>query len=66
MEDIQYYVPRRWASAQHDEAVSSYQIKAMIGEPTAELLGTKVAIYKPQVHYSAVKYKWIGTTLPPE
>jgi outer membrane protein len=53
-------------NAQHDEAVSSYQIKAVIGELTAELMGLKVSLYKPQVHYDAVKDKWIGTTPPPE
>ncbi len=53
-------------NAQHDEAVSSYQIKAVVGELTAEQMGLQVPIYNPQVHYDAVKNKWIGTTPPPE
>jgi len=52
-------------NAQHDEAVSSYQIKAVVGELTAQQLGLQVPIYNPQVHYDAVKNKWIGTTPPP-
>jgi len=53
-------------NAQHDEAVASYQILAVIGELTAEQLGLQVKYYNPQVHYDAVKDKWIGTTPPPE
>ena len=53
-------------NAQHDEAVSSYQIKAVIGELTAEQIGLRVKLYNPQAHYDAVKDKWIGTTPPPE
>jgi len=49
-------------NAQHDEAVSSYQIKAVIGELTAEQIGLRVKLYNPQAHYDAVKNKWIGTT----
>ena len=53
-------------NAQHDEAVASYQILAVVGELTAEQLGLQVKLYNPQVHYDAVKDKWIGTTPPPE
>jgi outer membrane protein len=53
-------------NAQHDEAVSSYQIKAVVGELTAEQIGLQVKLYNPQAHYDAVKDKWIGTTPPPE
>ena len=53
-------------NAQHDEAVSSYQIKAVVGELTAQLIGLNTPIYNPQIHYDAVKNQWIGTTPPPE
>jgi len=33
---------------------------------TAERQGLQVKVYNPQVHYDAVKDKWIGTTPPPE
>ena len=52
-------------NAQHDEAVSSYQIKAVIGELTAQEIGLNTPIYNPQIHYDAVKNQWIGTTPPP-
>ena len=52
-------------NAQHDEAVSSYQIKAVIGELTAQQVGLNTPIYNPQIHYDAVKNQWIGTTPPP-
>jgi outer membrane protein len=54
------------SNAQHDEAVSSYQLKAQIGELTAQSLKLQVDLYSPLVHYDAVKDKWIGTTPPPE
>jgi outer membrane protein len=53
-------------NAQHDEAVSSYQIKAVVGELTAQLIGLNTPIYNPQIHYDAVKNQWIGTTPPPQ
>jgi outer membrane protein len=49
------------ATAQHDEAVSSYQLKSAIGEMTALALNLQVERYDPQKHYDAVRDKWIGT-----
>ena len=54
------------AAAQHDEAVSSYQLKAQIGDLTAQQLALNVNLYNPVAHYDAVKNKWIGTTPPPD
>jgi outer membrane protein len=48
--------------AQHDEAVSSYQLKTAIGEMTALALNLPVQRYDPQKHYDAVRNKWIGTS----
>jgi outer membrane protein len=53
-------------NAQHDEAISSYTLKADIGELTATAMGLQTPIYKPTAHYDAVKDKWIGTTPPPD
>ena len=53
-------------NAQHDEAVSSYQLKAQIGELTAQQMALNVNLYNPVAHYDAVKNKWIGTTPPPD
>ena len=49
------------ATAQHDEAVSAYQVKTAIGEMTALALNLQVERYDPQKHYDAVKDQWIGT-----
>ena len=49
------------ATAQHDEAVSAYQVKTAIGEMTALALNLQVERYDPQKHYDAVRDQWIGT-----
>jgi outer membrane protein len=49
------------AIAQHDEAVSAYQVKSAVGEMTALALNLQVERYNPQKHYDAVREKWIGT-----
>jgi outer membrane protein len=48
--------------AQHDEAVSAYQLKTAVGEMTALALNLAVERYDPQKHYDAVRNKWIGTS----
>jgi outer membrane protein len=53
-------------NAQHDEAISSYTLKADIGELTAQAMALQTPFYKPTAHYDAVKDKWIGTTPPPD
>ena len=49
------------ATAQHDEAVSAYQVKTAVGEMTALALNLQVERYDPQKHYDAVRDQWIGT-----
>jgi outer membrane protein len=49
------------AIAQHDDAVSAYQVKTAVGEMTALALNLQVERYNPQKHYDAVREKWIGT-----
>ncbi len=49
------------ATAQHDEAVSAYQVKSAIGEMTALALNLQVERYDPLKHYDAVREQWIGT-----
>jgi outer membrane protein len=49
------------AIAQHDDAVSAYQVKTAVGEMTALALNLQVDRYNPQKHYDAVRDKWIGT-----
>jgi outer membrane protein len=50
------------AQAQHDEAVSAYQVKALIGDMTAFALKLPVDLYNPRQHYDTVRDKWIGTS----
>lgn len=47
------------ASAERDRLVASYQVLAAIGLLTADNLRLGVS-YDPQVHYDAVRNKWIG------
>jgi outer membrane protein len=49
------------ATAQHDEAVSAYQVKTAVGDMTALALNLQVERYDPQKHYDAVRDQWIGT-----
>ena len=48
-------------NAQHDRAVSEFQVKAAIGDMTADALELNVDRYDPSVHYNAVREKWLGT-----
>ncbi len=48
-------------AAQHDQAVSAFQVKSAIGDLTADALALNVDRYDPSVHYNAVREKWWGT-----
>jgi outer membrane protein len=47
-------------TAQHDLAVSEYNLVQQIGRLTAEQLKLPVQLYDPKKHYDAVRNKWIG------
>lgn len=47
--------------AQHDQAVGAFQIKAAIGDMTAQALALQVNRYDPTQHYNAVREQWWGT-----
>lgn len=47
-------------SAERDAVVSSYWVKATIGELTAEALGLPVERYDAEAHYRNVSEKWFG------
>ena len=51
-------------TSQHDAAVAAYQLKAAIGDMTAQSLNLQVQQYDPTQHYNAVRDKWIGTEPP--
>lgn len=47
-------------SSQRDAVVASYAIVAAMGHLTVEEMNLQVVRYEPDVHYKAVKDKWIG------
>ncbi len=50
--------------AQRSAIVAGYSVLSSIGALSADRLGLKVATYKPQQHYNAVRDKWIGLRTP--
>ncbi len=48
------------ASSARNAVVASYSVLAAIGHLTIESQGLRVAEYKPEVHYEAVKDAWFG------
>jgi outer membrane protein len=52
------------ANAERDVVVASYAILSAIGHLSPRRIGLKVAEYRPQEHYDAVKDKWFGVRTP--
>jgi outer membrane protein len=52
------------ASSERDLVVASYAILSAVGRLSVDRLALKVAKYKPEEHYNAVKDKWIGLRTP--
>lgn len=50
--------------AQRSVIVAAYSIMSSVGSLSADKLGLKVATYKPQQHYNAVRDKWFGLRTP--
>lgn len=51
-------------TAQHDRVVASYSLLAAVGRLSPEVLGLRVPVYRPQVHYEQVRDAWAGTRNP--
>lgn len=51
-------------SAEHDVVLASFAILSAVGRLGVESLGLRVATYKPEEHYEAVKDKWFGLRTP--
>lgn len=47
-------------SARHDEVLAAYQLRAAVGQMTAQGLSLPVELYDPAQHYREVDGKWIG------
>ncbi|PPE80003.1 type I secretion protein TolC [Kaistia algarum] len=50
--------------AQRSEVDAAYTLLSAMGGLSSDRLGLKVATYKPQQHYNAVRDKWIGLRTP--
>jgi outer membrane protein len=51
-------------TAQHDRIVASYGVLAAVGALSPQVLGLKIEIYDPTVHYYQVRDAWIGVRTP--
>ncbi len=51
-------------TAQRDRVVASYTLLAAVGRLSPEVLGLRVPVYEPQVHYQQVRDSWVGVRTP--
>ncbi len=51
-------------TAQRDRVVASYALLAAVGRLSAQVLGLKVPLYDPVVHYHQVRDSWAGVRTP--
>jgi outer membrane protein len=51
-------------TAQRDRVVASYTLLSAAGRLSARVLGLKIPIYDPTVHYRQVRDSWIGLRTP--
>jgi outer membrane protein len=50
--------------AQRDRVVASYTLLASVGRLSPQVLGLKVPVYDPAIHYHQVRDSWIGVRTP--
>jgi outer membrane protein len=51
-------------TAQRDRVVASYTLLAAVGSLSPQILGLKVEVYDPMVHYQQVRDAWGGVRIP--
>jgi len=51
-------------TAQRDRVVASYTLLASVGRLSPQVLGLRVPVYSPRVHYHQVRDVWAGTRNP--
>ncbi len=51
-------------TAQHDRVVASYTLLASVGRLSPQVLGLRVPVYNPVVHYHQVRDSWAGVRTP--
>jgi len=51
-------------TAQHDRIVASYSVLAAVGSLSPQILGLRIEVYDPVVHYQQVRDVWGGVRIP--
>jgi outer membrane protein len=51
-------------TAQRDRVVASYTLLASVGRLSAQVLGLRVPIYDPRIHYHQIRDAWLGVRTP--
>ncbi len=51
-------------TAQRDRVVASYSLLAGVGRLSPQVLGLRVPVYDPAVHYQQVRDSWAGVRTP--
>ena len=51
-------------TAQRDRVVASYTVLAATGALSPQILGLKIEVYDPVVHYQQVRDAWGGVRVP--
>jgi outer membrane protein len=51
-------------TAQHDRVVASYTLLASVGSLSPQILGLKIEVYDPVVHYHQIRDAWGGVRTP--
>jgi outer membrane protein len=51
-------------SAQRDRVVASYTVLADVGSLSPQILGLRIEVYDPVVHYQQVRDAWTGVRVP--
>jgi outer membrane protein len=51
-------------TAQRDRVVASYTLLAAVGRLSPQVLGLRVQVYSPQIHYHQVRDSWAGVRTP--
>jgi len=51
-------------TAQRDRVVASYTLLASVGRLSPQVLGLRVPVYNPRIHYHQIRDAWAGTRNP--
>ena len=51
-------------TAQRDRAVASYTVLGAVGSLSPQILGLRIQVYDPMVHYQQIRDAWGGVRVP--